>query len=107
MMEATGARARRNGRWLAFRPVPCALSALEAALLQVKRDPGRLEGQPVAVVQYNPRGDLRTHSPDDDRLIPASPNSIIAVSYVSVGGLGNWGYWEMSLCAPAHSIISV
>ncbi|KFM23101.1 DNA polymerase eta [Auxenochlorella protothecoides] len=51
------------------------------AQVEAKRDPNRLAGKPLAVVQYNPQGDLRTLLPEDDRVIPASPNSIIAVSY--------------------------
>lgn len=60
---------------------------LSAPGSQAKRDPNRLAGKPLAVVQYNPQGDLRTLLPEDDRVIPASPNSIIAVSYVRPPGL--------------------
>lgn len=40
----------------------------------------RLRGKPMAVLQYNPR-DPRTMRADDDRVMPDSDGSIIAVSY--------------------------
>ena len=48
---------------------------------QVLRDSARLQGRPVAVVQYNPYGDLKSLAPDDDRLLPHSNGSLIAVGY--------------------------
>ena len=40
-----------------------------------------LRGKPVAVVQYNPHGDLADLGPDDDRRCDLSDGSLIAVSY--------------------------
>jgi nucleotidyltransferase/DNA polymerase involved in DNA repair len=39
-----------------------------------------LIGKPVAVVQYNPFGDLRSYGPTDNRIMDTS-GSIIAISY--------------------------
>ena len=42
----------------------------------------QLRGSPLAVVQYNPWGDLKELAPQDERrLMPDSNGSIIAVSY--------------------------
>lgn len=56
---------------------------LDAFYAQVEalRDSDRLRGKPLGVVQYNPYGDLKTLSPDDDRLLHSSNGSLIAVSY--------------------------
>lgn len=47
------------------------------------RDPDRLRDKPVGVVQYNPYGDLRTLTPEDDRLMNDSNGSLIAVNYAA------------------------
>jgi nucleotidyltransferase/DNA polymerase involved in DNA repair len=50
--------------------------------VEVKQFPELLRGKPVAVVQYNPWGDLQERSPEDPgRILPGSNGSIIAVSY--------------------------
>ena len=53
---------------------------LDCFYVQVERslDP-TLRSKPVAVVQYNPFGDLRTYLPSDNRIV--SSGSLIAVSY--------------------------
>ena len=53
---------------------------LDCFYVQVERslDP-TLRNKPVAVVQYNPFGDLRTYLPSDNRIV--SSGSLIAVSY--------------------------
>ena len=53
--------------------------------IQEARDPDRLKGRPIAVVQYNPYGDLATIGPDEDRLMNHSNGSLIAVNYVAKG----------------------
>jgi DNA polymerase eta len=53
------------------------------AQVEVLRDPARLANRPVGVVQYNPNGDLRTYTPDDDRIMNDSNGSLIAVGYLS------------------------
>ncbi|KAK9812531.1 hypothetical protein WJX73_006603 [Symbiochloris irregularis] len=56
---------------------------LDAFYAQVEqhRDPDRLLGKPVAVIQYNPYGDLKSYKPEDDRVFNSSNGSLIAVSY--------------------------
>ena len=41
----------------------------------------QLKGQPIAVMQYNPFGDLATHGPDENRVVNDSNGSIIALGY--------------------------
>lgn len=53
------------------------------AQVEMQRDPQRLGGRPVAVVQYNPYGDLKSLSPEDDRLMNSSNGSLIAVNYAA------------------------
>jgi DNA polymerase eta len=36
---------------------------------------------PIAVLQYNPHGELRTHGPAEDRVTNDSNGSIIAIAY--------------------------
>ncbi|KAL4860199.1 DNA polymerase eta [Chlorella vulgaris] len=50
------------------------------AQVEVKQHP-QLRGKPVGVVQYNPYGDLATHTPAEDRVMNDSNGSLIAVSY--------------------------
>ena len=60
------------------------LSHLLPNFKQIQRDPVRLQGKPVGVVQYNPTGDLKTLCPDDaDRLMNHSNGSLIAVDYLA------------------------
>ena len=40
-----------------------------------------LAGLPLGVIQYNPFGDLSSHSAEEDRVQPDSNGSLIAVSY--------------------------
>lgn len=53
------------------------------AQVEMQRDPQRLSRRPVAVVQYNPYGDLKSLSPEDDRLMNSSNGSLIAVNYAA------------------------
>lgn len=41
----------------------------------------RLHGMPIAVIQYNPFGDLKTYREDEERVFNDSNGSIIALSY--------------------------
>ena len=53
------------------------------AQVEIKFDKERLEGKPVAVVQYNPYGQLETLKPTEDRLMSGSEGSIIALNYAA------------------------
>jgi len=55
------------------------------AQVEIKHDPDRLLHKPVAVVQYNPYGDLKPLNIDDDRLLNDSNGSIIALDYIAKG----------------------
>lgn len=55
------------------------------AQVEIKHDPDRLLHQPVAVLQYNPYGDLKPLNIDDDRLLNDSNGSIIALDYIAKG----------------------
>lgn len=57
---------------------------LDAFYTQVEaKSKPELKDQPLVVIQYNPFGDLRTYKPEDNRLMPDSNGSIIAVSYAA------------------------
>lgn len=62
-----------------------ALVDLDAFYTQVEalRNPALQHGVPLAVVQYNPFGDLASHTPDETRIANDSNGSLIAVSYAA------------------------
>ncbi len=48
--------------------------------VEVQRNPS-LRDKPMAVVQYNPFGELTSHSAEENRIMNDSNGSLIAVSY--------------------------
>ena len=56
------------------------LTRIGQVQVEQRRDPS-LCGKPVAVVQYNPNGDLSDLGPDENRRCDDSDGSLIAVSY--------------------------
>lgn len=75
----------------------------------MKRNPAALRGKPVVVIQYNPYGDLRQYKPEEDRLMPDSNGSIIAVSYEarSFGVKRNMMAQEAKKLCPELNIVQV
>ena len=74
-MIAAAKRQRRITRDGLHPPACSFYAAVEAAIRP------ELAGVPLGVVQYNPFGDLSSHSAEEDRLQPESNGSLIAVSY--------------------------